>query len=170
MVSQRPFTSLKRGRRTAGRPIPPVLLEFYAKNEGVGLGSTPDRIVRLCRLAEVWRVKWCDLHIVGDEPCEGWEDFRAFRVGRSQFGDEIVLVSSAPCCSSGAVLMLGVDVPGPGGIGPSPLEPSLVLARSFSEWLAHLRRYQWIEYGVIPGTVNELPKKLEPNCGNTISL
>jgi hypothetical protein len=31
------------------------------------------------------------------------------------------------------------------------------LASSFSEWLGHLERAAWIEYGLVPGSLAELP-------------
>ena len=159
-MDPKPFIRLT-AQRVVDRPeLPPDLARFYAKNEGVGLESSPKRVVRLCRLNEVALIGWPNLHILGadDEDDEqGWEEFTAFRIGVSSFFDEIVYVLDAPSCPRGAILTLGVDVAGPGGAGPAALEPSLVLAASFPEWLRHLERMGWVEYGLVPGCIGELP-------------
>jgi hypothetical protein len=136
--------------------LPDDLSRFYAEHEGVGLESSLDRLVRLCRLDEVARIGWRDLHFFGAEECRGWEGFAALRIGMSSYLDEIVYVLDAPCCSAGAILTIGVDVAGPGGHGPATLEPSLVLATSFTEWLRHLESTGWVEYGLVPGGIAEL--------------
>jgi hypothetical protein len=129
--------------------LPADLAEFYARHEGVGLESSPDRVVRFCRLAEVTRIGWRDLRDWGADNCPaGWEGFVAYRIGISSFFDEIVYVLNAPCCQPGAILTLGIDVGGPGGSGPAALEGSLVLAADFSEWLQHMERMGWEEYGL----------------------
>ena len=138
--------------------MPPDLLNFYMANEGVGLGSSPDRSVRICRLNEVVRIGWRQLHLLGCEPCEQWDNFAAFRIGSSSFGDEIVYVLKAPVCTPGAVLTIGVDVAGPGGSGLAAIEACLVLAVTFPEWLRHLERMGWVEYGLVPGGILELPE------------
>lgn len=133
--------------------LPRDLTEFYSRNEGIGLESNPDRIVRLCMHEEVVRMTWPDIPIFGAEDCPGWEDFEGFLIGVSAYHDYIYLVQQAPCCSAGAILTLGPGVAGPGGQGPYKLEPSLVLAANFHEWLAHLERYDWFEYGLAPGEI-----------------
>jgi hypothetical protein len=75
--------------------------------------------------------------------------------------DEILFVVHAPCCSPGAILALGSDIAGPGGSEGNELEPSLVLATSFSLWLEHLEQMGWIEYGLVPGALAELPRSQE---------
>jgi hypothetical protein len=138
--------------RAINRPeLPADFASFYAENEGVGLESSPDRIVRLCRLDEVAHIGWRDLHIFGQEECPGWELFEGFRIGVSSFFDEIAYVLRSPCCPAGAILTIGVDVAGPGGTGGALLEPSLVLAGSFTEWVRHLEMMGWVEYGLVPG-------------------
>ena len=96
-VDPTPFTLLKSSRRIEADWLPQDLRDFYATREGVGLSSTPDRLVRLCELDEVARVRWGDLHIIGARKRRvAWENFSGIRLGRSSFGDEIVLVLSAP--------------------------------------------------------------------------
>jgi hypothetical protein len=146
-MTLKPFVHLAAPRAVKRSELPPDLAKFYAAHEGVGLESSPDRPVRLCRLEEVARVGWNDLGLVGDAP-EGWAGLAAFRVGMGMFGDEIVYVLDAPSCPPGSILALGRDLAGPGGVGPFSLGSSLVLAASFPEWLAHLERWGWVGYAV----------------------
>jgi hypothetical protein len=158
-LDQNPSTKLATARDVEVFGLPDDLSRFYAEHEGVGLESSPDRPVRLCRLEEVEKVGWSDLHVIGEYECHpGWEDFAAYRIGVSSFFDEIVYVINAPCCSAGSILTLGVDLSGPGGSGPDVLEPSVVLASSFDEWLRHLEECRWVEYGLVPGGLAELPQ------------
>ena len=157
-MNPKPFVRLKQPRFLIRPDLPADLVKFYEQNEGVGLESSPNRVVRICRLKEVTRIGWRNLHILGREECPGWERFAGLRIGISSFFDEIVYVLDAPCCSLGAILSLGVDVAGPGGCGPAPLESSLVLAVTFPEWLRHLERMGWVEYGLVPGGILELPE------------
>jgi hypothetical protein len=153
-----PFTVLKSARRVDADWMPQLLREFYATREGVGLSSTPDRIVRLCKLAELASMSWEDLHIFGERtPARGWKDFSAIRLGKSSFGDEIVWVLSAPSASAGSIMAFGPDVAGPGGTGQEAIEPSLVLAEDVHSWMSRLARDQWTEYGIVPGGIKELP-------------
>jgi hypothetical protein len=98
-------------------------------------------------LDEVKRVGWKDLRVVGDVP-EGWERFAAFRIGMGRYFEELLYVLEAPSCSRGSILTIGGMVPGPGGEGPASLETSLVLARSFRDWLTRLEQCGWVEYAV----------------------
>src|SRR5262245_15898568 len=112
--------------------MPQDLRDFYATREGIGLASTPDRPVRLCKLAEVARIGWEDLDIiVRGKRAVAWENFFAIRLGSSCFGDEIVWVLSAPSAPAGAIMTFGTDVAGPGGTGDDAIEPSLVLSEDF---------------------------------------
>ncbi len=157
IVQSRPFAALEQPRSVGRVDLPADLRQFYERNEGVGLESSPDRMVRLCRLSEVARKLWRDLPIVGNELMPGWEDFEAFYIGVSSFLDGIYWVQRAPCCPTGSVLTMGPDVAGPGGTGTQTLEGTLVLASSFSNWLAHLQKYHWFEYGLGPGAIWDLP-------------
>lgn len=157
MLDPKPFEPLAEPRLLNRPELPPDLAQFYEQNEGVGLESRPDRLIRLCRLDEVARVGWPDLHIFGENDCTGWNSFAGFRIGVSSFFDEILYVIDSPCCPPGAVLTIGLDVSGPGGNGPASLEPSLVLAATFPEWIGHLKASGWIEYGLVPGGLAELP-------------
>src|SRR5262249_19706063 len=121
----KPFVHLAEPRAVNRSELPPDLAEFYTTHEGVGLESSPDRAVRLCKLDEVTRVGWKDLRLVGDVP-EGWEGFAAFRIGMGMFFEEIVYILDAPSCPAGSILALGRDLAGPGGAGPFSLESSLV--------------------------------------------
>lgn len=169
----RPFVLLDDPRRVARPDLPLDLAAFYTSHEGVGLDADIEYPVRMGRLDEVIRVGYGDLHTFGPEPFPGWEAFSGFRLGYSQFLDEIVYVESAPCCQRGTILTLGPDVAGPGGNVPEHLLPagrlwngeptheelgcSLVLAESFAAWLRHLEQMRWVEYGLAPGGFNELP-------------
>jgi hypothetical protein len=157
-VDPKPFVRLTSPRVVERPGLPKDLVVFYAENEGVGLKSNPDRVVRLCRLDEVSRIGWRDLHILGTDEYPGWERFAAYRIGVGPYFDEIVYVLDAPACPTGSILAIGVDVAGPGGSGPARLEPSLVLASSFAEWLSHLEECDWIEYGLVPGELTGLPE------------
>ena len=174
-LNQKPFNRLPTVRRLATDNLPSDLVSFYSQYEGVGLESSPDRLVRLCRLNEVVRITWSHLHIFGKEPFAGWESFRGFRIGMSSFFDDIIYVSSSPCCPAGSIIAFGVDVIGPGGSGPFPFECSLVLAATFSNWLRRLEEQKWMEYGLFPGEMERLrPRRqqeqlahyrsLNPNC------
>src|SRR5260370_6520885 len=125
--------------------------------EGMGLESSEDHSIRLCKLDEIRPVRRDDIRVFGksegDDP--GWADFAGFLLGLSWFRDEIVYVVSAPVCSSGSIMVFGPDISGPGGIGKATIEPSLVLATSFSRWLPHIERWCWTEYGIVPGDIDE---------------
>ena len=157
-MDQKPFARLPVPRRVAQAGFPTELAEFYSQNEGVGLESTPDRLIRLCKLSEVTPMAWSDLHIIGDDPFEGWDRFSGLRLGISSFFDDIVYVINCPRCPAGAIMTLGMDIMGPAGNGPFPFECSLVLASSFSEWLQRLAAMQWLDYGLGPGELLQLPQ------------
>ncbi|MFL5339920.1 MAG: hypothetical protein ACJ8F7_07205 [Gemmataceae bacterium] len=156
-MDQKPFVRLTAPRIVEQLGLPTDLAQFYSENEGVGGESSADRIVRLCRLNEVARIVWREVHIFGVDDFPGWEQFAAYRVGISLFLDEIVYVLNAPVCPAGSILTIGIDVAGPGGSGSATLEPSLVLASSFAEWLKRLEACGWIEYGLGPGDLAKLP-------------
>lgn len=156
-MESRPFSLLATSRDLGRNDLPPELARFYEKNEGIGLQSPADRIVRLCRLSEVKTCAWRDVPIFGSEDEAGWNDFEAFHVGVSLYHDGIYWVRQAPCCPKGSILTIGPDLAGPGGDGPDTIEPSLVLASSFDGWLTHLARYAWFEYGLAPGNLADLP-------------
>jgi hypothetical protein len=154
-----PYRRLESRRDVGSSDFPEDLRKFYAWHEGTGLDSDPERIVRLCKLAEVKTIRWADLHIFGkDKPDRGWEHFAGYRIGISSFHDEIIYVLQAPVCAAGSILALGPDVAGPGGKGPLAIEPSLVLAPNFAEWIKNLERAEGHEYGLTPGSIRELPK------------
>lgn len=156
-LDPKPFVRLAPPRMVEQIGLPSDLARFYAENEGVGLESSPDRFVRLCRLDEVTRMAWRDVHVFGEDELPGWERFAAYRIGISPFFDEIMYVLNAPVCPAGSILAIGVDVSGPGGSGSATLEPSLVLASSFEEWLKRLEACGWIEFGLGPGDLAKLP-------------
>jgi hypothetical protein len=167
----KPFIRLPMPRMVSRPELSSGLAEFYAWHEGVGLESSPDRPVRLCKLDEVTRVGWKDLLVVSDVP-EGWERFAAFRIGRGMFFDDIVYVLEAPSCPPGSILAIGRDLCGPGGDGPFRLESSLVLAATFPAWLAHLERWGWVEYAVAgwepppePQEIDQYYRALNPGLG-----
>lgn len=156
-MDPKPFASLKTPRIVNRDDLPPELIRFYERNEGVGLRSSSKRIVRLCRLAQVREHAWRDVPIFGNEEEIGWEGFRGLYIGVSSYHDDIYWARSASCCPDGSILTFGPDVAGPGGEGEYVLEPSLVLASNFDGWLPHLARHDWFEYGLAPGEIWELP-------------
>jgi hypothetical protein len=146
-MDRKPFVRLA-AHRAVNRPeLPPELAEFYAWHDGIGLESHCDHYpLRLCKLDEVARGGWDDLGLVGEVP-EGWEDYDGCQIGMGMFFEKIVYVLDAPSCPRGSILAIG-NVAGPGGTGPGALESTLVLARSFADWLAHLERWGWVEWAV----------------------
>lgn len=150
-MKSRFFSKLKKPRDVSSYSLPAELADFYSHYEGCGLYSSPEIPVRFCRLDEVKRFVWRDVHIFGSDECPGWELFDAYYIGLGSFFEEFFYVVSAPVCQPGSILMIGVDVPGPGGVGPATLEPSLVLATSFTEWLKRLKADAWLELNNRPG-------------------
>src|SRR5262245_22307286 len=107
-MDPKPFVQLGAIREVNRPELPSDLAEFYARHEGIGLESSPDRTVRLCRLDEVARIGWKDLQLVtANEVPEGWEGFAAFGIGMGRFFEEIVYVLNAPSCSPGSILEIG---------------------------------------------------------------
>ena len=53
-------------------------------------------------------------------------------------------------------MAIGVDMTGPGSFGDKVSEPSLVLASNFASWLSRLEEDDWVEYGIVPGSIAEL--------------
>lgn len=158
-IDQKPFQPLPTARSLSRDDLPTDLANFYSHNEGVGLESSPDRLVRLCLLNEVQRIGWSDLHVFGSEPIPGWEQFSGYRVGISSFFDEIIYTVHSPCCPAGCILAIGVNISGPGGNGPHPFECSLVLAPTWNDWLSRLEALRWVEYGLLPDEVTRLPPR-----------
>jgi len=157
-IDPKPFVELVARRVISVPGLPDELGRCYARHEGVGLESPPDKDIRLCRLDELRIVGIQDIQVFGgDDNDVKWAEFSGFRIGLSPFLDEIVYVLSAPVCGAGAIMIFGFDIAGPGGTGEAVEEPSLVLAPSFSEWFAHLERYGWTEYCLAPGGISELP-------------
>lgn len=154
---QKPFVPLPAPRVVDRSDLPLDLIAFYAQNEGVGLATDCDRSVRLCRLDEIRAINgWQDLRRPSDCPPR-WEQFRAVYFGISQFcGDMILYVLNAPSCPAGSILALGRDISGPGGEGPDVLETTVVLGRTFTEWLVHLEQVDWVELGLTPGCLANL--------------
>lgn len=156
-TGSKPFDKLPARRNINGAVLPVDLAEFYREYEGIGLKVHPDNPVRLCTLEEVKQIRWSDLHIFGtDEPLAGWEQFSGYRVGISSFFDEIIYVLKAPSCPPGSMIVLGLDIMGPGGDGPHVFECSLVLASSFENWIKRLEEKHWLELGLAPGEVEKL--------------
>lgn len=157
-MGPKPFQPLKTPRVVDRADLPPELVRFYERNEGVGLETSPERLVRLCTLAELQEYAWRDVPIFGSDPEPGWDDFRGIYIGVSSYHDGIYRVRSAPCCPAGSILTFGPDVAGPGGVGEHTLEGPLVLAPSFDEWLGRLARLDWFEFGLAPGDIAERPR------------
>lgn len=155
---QKPFFPLPAPRAVSRSDLPSDLVAFYSRNEGVGLGTDCHRSVRLCRLDEIRPIDgWHDLRRPAECP-PGWERFRAIYVGVGQFGDAILYILNATSCPSGSILAIGWDVAGPGGEGPDVLGSSVLLARTFADWIRHLEQVGWVEYGLVPGSLADLPE------------
>ncbi len=61
------------------------------------------------------------------------------------FFEEIIYVLNAPICMAGSIMVVGGQTIGPGGFGPFILERTLIVASTFSHWIARLKKSQWIE-------------------------
>jgi hypothetical protein len=138
--------------RSIGRTeLPKEVAEFYMRHEGIGIESDPDRVIRLCRLDELARVSWEDLHLFGGSPPphEGWASFDGFRLGYSDTLDELLYVLKAPGIPAGSVLAMGVNaMVGPAGSDVDGPNGSIVLAGSFDEWIGRLERFGSAAHGL----------------------
>jgi hypothetical protein len=155
-----PFIDLPAPRAVAIPWLPPVLREFYERHEGIGRDGPPDLSVRLCRLDDVSEVGLRDLHLFENFPLNAaWAGFSAIRIGVGMFFDEIVYVVRSPVCPPASIMAFGADVFGPGGEGDDENDPcgSVVLARSFGEWMDRLKTDGWKELGLVPGVLARLP-------------
>ncbi len=153
ILNPRPYERLP-ARRAVPCDWPADLADFYATHEGVGLESTFERSVRLCRLDEVQRVTVADMqHFCGDDPA--WASFAGFLIGSSPYLDQVVYALSAPVCLRGTIMAFGYDLAGPGGQGEAACEPSLVLAETFADWLARLEQFNGDELGFRPGAIED---------------
>jgi hypothetical protein len=155
----KPFISLRQPRTVNRSDLPAHLAEFYSKHD-VNPEFQSLYIVPYS-LDEIVRVNLHDIgfqvNLLSDDLQAEWSKFSGFVIARDTFGEEIVDVTFAPSCEAGAIMVLGGDVSGPGGVGPHAWDATLVLARSFDSWLAHLERWQGIDYGIIPGAIKDLP-------------
>ena len=158
-MAKNPFITLEKPRVVRRPDLPADLMEFYSKHEVdpkaslVYLNFTPLDKVKLLGLKEIG----IDVDLLPDALRAEWAKFSGLLVAYDSFGDEIVYVTKAPSCAPGSIMVLGGDVSGPGGTGPLACDLTLVLAASFTKWLAHLKRWDWIDYGVIPGGIKDLP-------------
>lgn len=155
-----PYHQLNR-RRTVNRDdLPADFREWYSRHEGCGLEADPDRSVRLCRLSEAQVIGWGDIRMNGGNDLPRSDpsyDFRAVRVGVGSFFDDIVYIlrdEFYPPCS---VVAYGNDVAGPDTEGAKGLPCALVLGKGFAEWLRHLEKCRWVEYGLTPGEIGKRP-------------
>jgi hypothetical protein len=157
-MARKPLSNLIESGVSARPELPGDLVRFFAEIERVGLETTVDHNVRLCRLGEVQPVRCCDIEVLRDDEANGgpWIGFSGFQIGKSSYFDEIVYAVTAPVCQKGAIMVFGMDIAGPGGSGSAVIEPSLVLANSLDGWLAHLKRWNWTEFGITPGGINDL--------------
>jgi hypothetical protein len=97
----KPFVRLAEPRAVNCPGLPPDLAEFYSQHEGVGLDTSTDRSVRLCRFEEVALFRWQDLFMPSNDAPEGWERFAAWLIGVGVFGNHILYVLNAPLLSAG---------------------------------------------------------------------
>lgn len=165
-MDPKPFIELKKLRRVSVDWMPGDLKEFYEAHEGLGLSSTVDSDVRLCKLREVKQITFADLdYVIGPKPSAGWKAFSAIRFAMGCFGDHICYVKSAPSAPAGSVMSFGFDVAGPGGTGDEALVNSLLLSEDFDHWIVRLERDQWIEYGLVPGGIDDLPAARKSELG-----
>jgi len=143
------YLPLDKVRPVENPGLPPDLRAFYAAHEGVGLSGPSDRPVRLVKFAELRLVGWSDLFGSGEPIHPGWGSFSAFKIGRSDYGDEILRVVTAPGIPRGSVLATGVSVMfGPPGEDRDGPEGALIVAGSFGKWIARLERHGPIAHGL----------------------
>ena len=162
MLRGAPFQSLL-SRRVPDTNLPGDLQEFYSCNEGCGKQVEP-RSIRLCKHEDLRIVSWNDLHVLGGDPIpDGWQNFRAILIGVGAFFEEYLYVLESGVFKKGSILAMGISVIGPGGTGRYIIEPSLLLAKSFSEWLSSLERCNWIEVGLHSGEVNGKAAQMRMN-------
>jgi len=143
-MEQKPFVALSRSRTVID--LPSDLASFYSQHDGIGLESSPDVSIRLCKLREIRRVDSQDILVLKDRDSTAWRAFSGLSIGIDSWFDDVVYVLSAPCCDAGTIVLFGPDVAG------SPhLENALILASSFDQWLVNLQHNGWVEYGACPG-------------------
>lgn len=154
-----PFKPLARKRRVPTK-LPPEIAEFYASNEG-HCPVIPEYIVGLFPLKNVavgtGRIVPSLASIYEDEPDNPWLHAKVALLGQDSFGDDIFYARSTPARRDGGIYLVGRDVGGP---KRNKVQDSrvLCLASSFASWLEHLRANDWIDYGVVPGEIGELPR------------
>lgn len=86
---------------------------------------------------------------------DAWADFRGIQFGQSLFFDAIVCVAGGHHFPTGTIVAHGMDIAGPEIDG----RPMLVLGRSIADWLAYLERHGWEEWGITPGSIDDLPER-----------
>jgi hypothetical protein len=156
-----PFVELPR-KRIIRRQMPPAVREFYTTHEGrlpFQGKQFVEFIVCIAPLSHFAAGSGRDSEFLStwlaDRPRNAWLRTKIVRLGEDCFGDEILFLPSSPARRAGGVYLVGRDVAGP---TDHPKQPSTVLciAPTIAEWLENLRKYEWIEYGVLPGEINRL--------------
>ena len=155
-MGPKPFARLPAPREVDRADFPPDLAHFYAHNEAIEFNGLEYGSLYLYPLAQVKRMDRVSVGLDHEHCPDAWKDFDALRIGRSCFGEDILYVIRAPCCPSGAILVIGGpgNLPEGGSGGQGVL--CLVLGASFSEWLWHLEGEGWWEY-FLGGGMLELP-------------
>ncbi len=146
-----PFTVLAKPRFVAPG-LPSDLAAFYARHEGVGRGASCEKNqVRLHTLAELTPAVGAEFWVEGDESeFPGWQEFRAIRVAYGNFGEAFLYVTGGGDFRFGSILAVGKNVV------PDVVR---VMALNHADWLARLRRDNWLELG-ISGLGDQPPMKV----------
>jgi hypothetical protein len=146
-----PYIKLDRIRGVDLSSLPRDVADFYSQNEATEPGDA-DYTILLHQLSKLRRVTKKEI-IWFDE----WTKFSGIEIGRSCFGDRIVYIQCCPVAPAGSIMAFGIDVAGPGGEGDETNDHSLVLDLNLKSWLNRLARDGWIEYGIVPGAIKDLP-------------
>jgi hypothetical protein len=97
-----PFIKLSAARKLGIPWLPRDLRGFYRTHEGVGLDSSSDRHVRLCKLRQLRRLRRSDVYVLDSlEATSEWQSFDAILVGTSSYGDQIVYALDLPVVRKG---------------------------------------------------------------------
>jgi hypothetical protein len=154
-----PFKPLAR-KRPVPSTLPPEIADFYGSNEGY-CPVMPEYIVGLFPLKNVEVGTGAIVHWLATsyerDPENPWLRTEVVLLGRDSFGDDIFYAASSPARLDGGIYLIGPDVGGPQG-SDVQADNVLCVASSFASWLEHLRTNDWIEYGVVPGEMSNLPK------------
>ena len=153
---QPPFRRLSPPRHVERADLPAPLCHFYAFHEGLGTQGDEAQGFTIVPLHEVRPASYpADCAV----SWPWWKGFTGLQIGFSSFADQIIYATSADPYPLGTIVAAGVDIAGPESHPYIP-QGSLVLARSFADWLEHLESCGWNEFGLCPGGIRDLEEPL----------